>query len=779
MCVRRILLYGLLTTVWPCPAVSASDGAEFFERRIRPVLVQRCFECHSENARSREGGLLLDRESGWLQGGDTGKAVVPGDPDASLLLKAVSGKDDDLRMPPDGQLEQQEIDLLTRWVAMGAPGPKVDPGATEFSRLGDQEFLFDAATRHWAFQPIVRPESPPPLRPWFAQTAVDHFIGRRLGEAGIDPSRRARDSVLARRLYFALTGLPPAMADVRQFEAAAQVDREQAVAELTDNLLNSQAYGQHVATMWLDVARYADTDSAYRPDTRTPHYFPFAFTYRDYVIDSFNQDKPFDQFIREQLAADLMGFDNDAPEIAALGFLATGPHANRNQFESIDDWIDLTTRGLMGMTAACARCHDHKYEPIPTSDYYALHGIFSSVKRISPLDERRLPRLTSYSVDPAAEADYKRKRAAIDRDINAAAGKKSGGNNRSVSQKIRETKLAELLLFHTGGPSHAMVVEETGRPVESFVAIRGDLSNRGDRIPRRFLSVLDSEQSPFPADNSGRLTLADRIVSPKNPLTTRVYVNRVWGMLMGSYLVSTPSDFGLQGAKPSHPELLDWLASEFIRHGWSTKSLIRTIVGSAAWQQRVENRAEAVVVDSENRLYWRTNRKHLSVEAIRDSMLAAAASLDRTHGGRAAELWGDGYTRRRAVYGYINRFNLDPTLRAWDFPARMQTTSGRGESIVAPQALFAMNSPFAIDQAVAVTELSEFRAAASDRDRVTAVFEAVLQRAPADNEIERVLRFVEQQNRLFDQPRRGSTVTTPWPLVAQALFMSNEFQYVD
>lgn len=762
-----------------CVYGADSRQVEFFERNIRPILVNHCYECHSEAAQSREGGLLLDREIGWLQGGHTGKAVVPGDAAGSLLITAVSYSDDKLQMPPEKQLDENQIQLLTAWVAAGGTGGHTDPGTTEFSRLGDQDYLFEQAKKHWAFRPLAEVSPPASTHETWNDSAIDRFVIQRLSDAGLHPAEPAANRTLVRRLHFDLTGLPSTMNDVLRFEADAARNRREAIEELVEKLITSEQFGAHMATLWLDVARYADTDSSYRPDTRTPHYFPFAFTYRDYVVDAFNADKPYDQFVKEQLAADLMGFAPSAPETAALGFLATGPHANRNATESIDDWIDVTTRGLMGLTVACARCHDHKYEPVPTSDYYALHGVFASIRRINELDEAKLPQLAHYQTDGDDLAAYTAQRSAIEQEIRDAAGKKARGNNRSISQKIRETKLAELLLFHPGAPVHTMVVEETGNPVDSSIAIRGDVSNRGDRISRRFLQVLDPDMAPFSVDNSGRLALAERIVSPDNPLTARVFVNRIWGLLMGTHIVATPSDFGLQAAEPTHPELLDNLAMDFIRNGWSVKHLVRRIVLSQTYQQRSDVPREHAARDPGNRLLSRANRKRLTIEAIRDSMLFVSQQLDHRPGGRAAALWGKDYSVRRSVYGFVNRFNLDPTLRAHDFPARMQTTGGRGESIVAPQALFTMNSAFAVDQAVAVTELSEFMAAADDDHRIDAIFSAVLQRRPDAAEKMRITRFLEQQRRFFETPRKNSTVTSPWPLVAQSLMMSNEFQYVD
>ena len=759
--------------------------SEFYERRIRPIFVKHCYECHSESAGEQQGGLLLDRRSGWMKGGDTENAVVPGEPAASLLIKAVRYNDESLQMPPESPLQPDQIQLLEQWVALGAPGAKDDLGDTEFSRLGDQEYLFARARGHWAFQPVSPVAAPKAADPVWDQNDIDRFVYAGLQRSELSPSRATDARTLFRRLNFDLTGLPPTFEQTQSFIADASVDRAATVRQAVDRLLNSPAFGEHFGRMWLDVARYADTDSFYRPDTRTPHYFPFAFTYRDYVVAAFNADKPFNQFVREQFAADLLGFDGDAPELAALGFLTVGPHANRNPTEAVDDWIDVTTRGLMGITVACARCHDHKYEPIPTADYYALHGVFASLVRINPLDERKLPALSGYTTTPQNGDDYAKKRAAIDKKIDAAGGSKAKNNNRSVAQKIRETELAELLLFHPGAPVHTMVVAERPRAIEPYVFMRGDPQSRGPSVARRFLTILDAQQEPFSKDNSGRLQLAEKIVDPSNPLTARVFVNRVWGHLMGSHLVATPSDFGLQGSSPTHPELLDSLAGSFVSQGWSLKQLARSIVLSRAYQQSSLHRDDAAALDPQNKMLWRANRKHLSIEAIRDSSLAVSGQLDRTPRGRAAQLWGKNYTRRRAIYGFVNRFNLDPTLRAFDFPTPMQTQPARGESIVAPQALFTMNAPFIIDQAIALTESERFKACDTDSERAAVLFAAVLQRQAAAPEVNRVVRFVESQERFFDEkqegkrPQRVSRIKSPWPLAAQALLMSNEFQYID
>lgn len=776
-----IVLLTYVPLIYGAPPVKESADVEFYEKRIRPILVRHCYECHSEAAKEQQGGLLLDRQTGWFKGGETENAVVAGDVDGSLLIKAVRYQDERFQMPPTGKLDSTSIGLLEEWIRRGALGSRNDLGNTAFSRLGDQEYLFEKAKSHWSFQAPKTREPPLSDNPTWNRTAIDRWVAKRLGEAGISFSKRADARTITRRLSYDLTGLPPTSAFVSEWAAklydpATRKWDERSYTQLVDEFISGPAFGEHFARMWLDVARYADTDSFYRPDTRTPHYFPFAFTYRDYVIDAFNGDKPFDQFIKEQLAADLLGFNDGSKEIAALGFLAVGPHANRNPVEALDDWIDVTTRGLMGLTVSCSRCHDHKYEPIPTADYYSLRGIFASVVRPSGLKEELLPKVPGYAKASAADLkDYQRKRAAIDKKIKQAEGKKSRNNNRSIAQKIRETELAELLLFHPGGPVHAMVVRDRPRPVGQFVFLRGDPRNRGPNVARRFLTLLDPEQTPFANDQSGRLELAEKIVSSTNPLTARVFVNRVWGQLTGRYLVDTPSDFGLQGARPTNQRLLDWLALDFVREGWSVKRLVAGIVSSETYRQNSDARASLPDTDPQNQLQWRAIRKHKRIEVIRDSMLRVSEQLDDRLHGRASRLWGAKPTRRRAIYGYVNRFNLDPTLRAFDFPSPMATQAKRGESIVATQALFALNSPFVIACAEQLTRSDEFIAAKSDGARGDALFQSVFQRLAEPEERTAVLRFVKQQRKSAG----GTASDASWSLVAQSLLMSNEFQYVD
>ncbi len=735
------------------------SGTEYFERHVRPILVKHCYECHSEAEESQKGGLLLDREAGWLEGGDSGKAVVPGSLESSLLITAVVYEDPDFEMPPKYQLEDKDIALLKKWVEMGAPGPAEDMGDTEFSQLGNQEVIFGKAADHWAFQPVKTSDPPKVENNAWNDHPIDRYIFAKLEEKGIAPSPQADARTLTRRLSYALTGLPPRDETVYKKSPDA----------LIDELLASPQFGEHVGRVWLDVARYADTASTYRPDTKTPHYYPYAFTYRDYVIDSFNADKPFNQFVKEQLAADLFVSKKSAPEMAALGFLGVSPHRNMS-VDFVDDVIDTATRGFLGMTVACSRCHDHKFEPIPTADYYSLYGVFSSVNRPEPWKIGEFPVIDGYDPDEKLVADYRTQEEAIRGKIKKAGAARKKGNNRSVADSIEQTELAQLLISHDGAPARAMSVSEKEKPVNPFIMVRGEASNRGERVPRRFLKILDPEQPDFNKENSGRLEFAEKVIDPENPLTARVYVNRIWGMLMGDFIVDTPSDFGLQGEVPSHPALLDYLASEFVKNGWSTKHLVKHIVSSKTFRQSSSTVEASEAVDPENQLYWRANRKRLRIEEIRDSLLAVSGQLDPRMRGRSGQLWGEDYSPRRSIYGFVNRFNQDTTLRNFDFPSPMQTQSGRTENIVAPQALFLMNSPFVIEQSEALVASLGFSDDLDGKSRISAIFKHVLHREPVANEIKQVERFVGIEE--------GRDVSS-WPLVAQSLLMSNEFLYVD
>ncbi len=740
------------------PREAEARGTAYFESKIRPLLVQHCYKCHSEAEREKKGGLLLDRQSGWLDGGDSGQTVVPGDVEGSLLIKAVRYADEDMQMPPKYQLDAEAVALLEQWVKTGAPGPKKDMGDTEFANLGDQAIIFEKAKTHWAFQPVKAVEPPKADHAGWNAHPVDRFVHARLKEKQLTPSEPARSGVLQRRLSYDLTGLPPgsgAMTDV-----GVEIGR----------LLKSPHFGEHFARMWLDVARYADTANVTVPAVRTETYYPFAFTYRDYVISAFNADKPYDQFIKEQLAADLMGFKDKSPEQAALGFIAVTPFtAAAHDF--VDDVIDTTTRGFLGLTVACARCHDHKFEPVPTADYYSLHGVFSSIERIPHSEIGAYPVIDGYEASEELRVDFEEKRQVVLDKV--AAARKTGrrlGGVRPQWQMILQSEMCELVTYHDGAGARAIRVNEKAKPVTPRILLRGEPDTPGDSVPRRFLKLLDPEQAPFPGDNSGRLALAEKIASKDNPLAARVMVNRVWGFLMGSYLVDSPSDFGLQGEKPTHPELLDWLTADFLAHGWSLKHLVRTIVSSRTYQQSSSLREDMAARDPANHLLWRANARRLSVEQLRDTLLVLSGTLDPQLKGHPKRLWDLEGPQRRSIYGLINRLNTDPNLRAFDFPSASATADRRTENIVPQQSLFALNSPFLIGKARALAESLHFSEGMSAADRVNAMFQRIYRRDANAAEHKRLIPFLA----LMEKRRQD-----PWPLIAQSLLTSNEMLYLD
>jgi hypothetical protein len=733
-------------------------GTAFFETKIRPLLVQHCYKCHSEAQGEKKAGLLLDRQSGWLDGGDSGQTIVPGDVEGSLFIKAIRYADEDMQMPPKYQLDAEVVTLLEQWVKMGAPGPKQDMGETAFSKLGDQDILFEKAKTHWAFQPVKAVEPPKSGDAAWDAHPVDRFILAKMKEKGLEPSKQAEVAVLQRRLAYDLTGLPPAK------EAGTDVKAE------IERLIESPHFGEHFARMWLDVARYADTANVTVPAARTETYYPFAFTFRDYVIESFNQDKPYDVFIKEQLAADLMGFKDRSPEQAALGFIAVTPFTQAPH-DFVDDVIDTTTRGFLGLTVACARCHDHKFEPVPTADYYSLYGVFGSIDRVKHSDFGKFPVIDGYEPSAELRDDYQKKREVILAKVDAA--KKSGkllGGKRPQWQIILQSDMCELITFHDGAGSRAIIVTENEKPMTPRIFLRGEADTRGDAVPRRFLKLLDPMQAPFPETNSGRLALAEKIASTDNPLTARVMVNRVWGFLMGSYLVDTPSDFGLQGAAPTHPELLDWLAVDFMAQGWSLKHLVRTIVSSRTYQQGSAVRADMAERDPTNEWLWRANAKRLSIEQIRDTLLALSGTLDPRLKGHSKPMWDVESNPRRSIYGLINRINTDPTLRAFDFPSTSATADRRTDNIVPQQSLFTLNSPFLIAKAQALVESLQLSNGMSTSDRVNAVFQRIHRRDATPKEQERMIPFLA----LMEKRKQD-----PWPLVAQSLLTSNETLYLD
>ncbi len=647
-------------------AADTAQQEQFFERQIRPVLVERCFECHS--GKKQEGGLRLDSREFLVEGNLSGAAVTPGKLHLSRLWDVIQYDEGDIQMPPKAKLPDEQIAAFRTWIEQGAFWP--ESYKPHLDKDNQPVWL-----THWAYQPIQKPELPAVKNTVWIKSPVDRFVLAKLEAASLEPSSPASRRTWLRRVTINLTGLAPTNDEYVAFEADASPDAEQKVV---NRLLESPRYGERWARHWLDVARYADTKGYVFQEDRN---YPEAWTYRDWVIRAFNEDMPFDRFVKFQLAGDKLTTADNAAEQCAMGFLTLGRRFLNNRHDIIDDRIDVTTRGLMGLTVSCARCHDHKYDPIPAADYYSLYGVFNS------------------SDEPKGE------------------------------------------------PSPLRLVDHE-KAREPHVFLRGQPHNRGPRVPRQFLQVIEGEdRKPF-ENGSGRLEMAEAITNPENPLTARVFVNRVWGKHFGSYLVDTPSDFGVRADAPTHPQLLDWLAQEFIDSGWSVKHLQRLIALSATYRQKSEHREHATAADPENRLLWRMNRQRLDFEAHRDNLLAAAGTLDLTMGGKSVPMTEEPFTTRRTVYGFIDRSNLPGLFRTFDFASPDIHSPRRYVTTVPQQALFQMNSPFLLQQA---TELAD-RTTAPDGttvavgDRIRSLYQIVYGREPSSDELQLGREFVRVAN---------------------------------
>ncbi|MGN6546597.1 MAG: PSD1 and planctomycete cytochrome C domain-containing protein, partial [Aureliella sp.] len=633
--------------------------------------------------------LMLDSATAMNAGGSRGAAIVPGKPDESWLVKALTYKDADLQMPPDGKLPDDAIEDFRKWIADGAKGAPVG-GAVSAS--GIKRLVPEESQTHWAYRLPERTEIPTQSQllalakeagldateaqaaaARFGQAKIDSLILAAQFTAGVTPSEPADRQSLVRRVVYDLTGLPPSAEDIAAFENDPR-PTEVAYAAMVDRLLASPHFGERFARYWMDVARYADTKGYVFREERE---YAQAYKYRDWLISAFNSDLPYTDFVRDQLAADKVDPNNEHGELPALGFLTLGRRFLNNKNDIIDDRLDVTTRGLMGLTLACARCHDHKYDPISQADYYSLYGVFLNTEE-------------------------------------------------------------------PGGDPWPHRLTDAEKPRESFILIRGAAGNRGAKVPRRFVSFLAPEAKPF-EDGSGRAELAAKITSPDNPLTARVFVNRVWMRLMGSSLVDSPSDFGARCPAPKLQPVLDDLALDFIQADWSIKALVRSIVLSAAYQQQSVSRQAAAAVDPENSLYWRMNRRRLDFEALRDSALQVAGQLDARVGGASEKIHEAPYSRRRTVYAYIDRQNLPGVFRNFDVASPDSHSPQRLQTTVPQQGLYLLNSGFVAELAQTLgTAVGKQGRFPSDEARVTALFRQILGRSPDAVEIEAALQFVQQ-----------------------------------
>ena len=721
----------------PLGAVTPQE-AEFFEKKVRPVLAEQCYKCHGEE--KQKAALRVDSRAAILKGTEDGPVIVEGKPEQSSFIKSIRHESDSKMPEKADKLPDEQIANLTEWVRMGMPWPE----SGEPEKPSAQQA---AAATHWSWQPLrVAAVIPGVANP------LDASIRAQLSAKGLAPSPPASKRTLLRRATYNLTGLPPTVAEIEAFEKDAAPD---AFAKVIDRLLASPRYGERWGRHWLDVARYADTKGYVFQEERR---YAYSYTYRDWVIASLNADLPYDQFIIQQIAGDQIATpENPAPN-AALGFLTLGRRFLNNQADIIDDRIDVVSRGLMGLTVACARCHDHKFDPISQKDYYALYGVFASSREPETKDLPLLPAAR----DPKTEIEFQKQLA--ERQVELAAfheGKRQLIALRTLPAlgvfAVIPTDSVHKLLDRAGkdderkfinkidelnagplAPPRAMAMVD-GSIVNPRVFKRGNPGNPGEEVSRRFLTVL-SGGKPEPFKNgSGRLELARAIASKDNPLTARVMVNRVWAGHFGKGLVRTPGDFGVKGDAPTNAGLLDWLAAKFIADGWSLKKLHRTILLSATWQQTSDERPDAMKADPENRLVWRMNRRRLDFEATRDSLLACSGQLDTAMGGRGEDL---AAMRRRTIYGLIDRQNLPGVFRTFDFASPDSSSPQRFITTVPQQALFMMNSPFVIDRARALVASPPFQQTSAYEPQIHDLYQRVLARRAEPGEVDAGLRFV-------------------------------------
>ena len=771
-----------------CSVVLAdSPQAAFFEAKIRPVLASKCYACHSSKLKSPMGGLVLDTKTGLARGGAGGAVIAAGKPKESRLFTALQYADANLQMPPTGKLPEPVLADFELWIAVGAIDPRVDAPATTSAAL--KGMSIEDGRKWWSFQPVAESDVPKLSNGSSMRNKIDAFILAKLEQNHLKPSPEADRRTLVTRAYIDLVGYKPTYEEV---EAFANDPSSDSWERLIDKLQSQPQYGERWGRHWMDVARFGE-DNPTAEATNGPYLY--AWRYRDWIIEAMNRDVPYDRFVKLQLAADLMR-DAKRDDLRALGYLGAAPVYHKDQRLSADvisgfmtdDWderVDAVSRGLLGMTVACARCHDHKFDPIPTKDYYGLAGVFASTMRA----ERPL-----FEIEAAVEARYiwvQRRLIDLRYSVNLLTGEASTvtGSAPRVArwkQEIEGLKAEMLALqdrhpklvssverYWTYPPPRPPGVEAPKRPVTSIepfvnsvadgaqqvdgsdpsytfinykigdirnvpVLRNGNVAAPGEVVPRHFLTVLSTHVVPF-QQGSGRLELAERIFTDAAPLAARVIVNRAWEWHFGRALAATASDLGVQGEKPTHPELLTDLAARFITNGWSLKWLNREIMMSATYRQSSKPRADLVKADPVNLMLWRVSPRRMDFEAFRDTLLRATGRLDSEMGGLSQELEAKGNVRR-TVYARVSRARLNPVLKTYDFPDPMQTAGSRDQTTTALQQLFVLNSALFYDSALAVT--GEVAGLSSDSDRMRALYRRLLSRDPSPKELDLALTFL-------------------------------------
>ncbi len=777
MPVRLVIVpFALLTFIVPAlVAAPAIDGPAFFESRIRPLLIDHCYSCHSAEAEKVKGGLRLDSLEALLQGGEHGPAIVPGDPDKSLLLRAVRATDLDRQMPPKGKgLSARQIADLVSWVQLGAPWGVTANGGPARASSGRRSKEVTAEDKAWwSFKPVQRPPVPAAADKASAGLPpIDAFVLEALRAKGLKPGPRATRRELIRRVYFDLIGLPPTPEEIAAFERDSSAD---AWPRLIDQLLARPQYGERWGRHWLDVARFAQSNGYERDGEK-----PLAWRYRDYVVRAFNVDKPYDQFIKEQIAGDELDpvtFDG----LIATGFQRLGvwddePDDKRMaEFDELDDVLSTTGGAFLGVTLGCARCHDHKFDPIPQADYYRLLAFFRNIR----LSEAAKYTLESGNYLPLAEpakvrAWQEARRAKLEPLQKRLAGVTNAAEKAALTRDIEGIK-NEAPPFEW-----ALGVRERGlTPPPTHILVRGNAGSPAQEVQPAFLSVVGGprptlpEPGPDQASVGRRRALANWIASPGNPLTARVLVNRVWHHHFGRGIVKTTSDFGRAGSPPTHPALLDWLAAEFVASGWSIKQLHRTILLSETYQRssRTDN-AAAMAVDPGNDLLWRQNLRRLDAEALRDTLMAVSGRLNPTMGGRGffPRLSGEvlaGQSRpgldweisspeeraRRSLYAYVRRTMMVPMFDAFDYNNTTSPLNERPVTTVSSQSLLLLNDEFLQEQAAAFAERIVRDVGADGAPRSETLirrgFELAVGRGPSRQETRLAREFLQRQESAF------------------------------
>ncbi len=801
---QYLILFPMLCS----PLLAQAPDAAFFESRIRPVLVNKCYGCHSSKLKSPFGGLALDTKAGLSKGGASGTVVIPGKPAGSRLLQALRYTDPHLQMPPTGKLADSVISDFERWIAAGAPDPRIDTLASP-TPAPLKGMPIEEGRKWWAFQPVHEMPAPTVQDAEWGKMKIDAFLLSKLEQKGLTPSPPADPRTLVRRVFIDLLGYKPSYEEVEAFAKDVSPD---AYEKLIDTLLASPHYGERWGRHWLDVARFAE-DNPTSEATNPP--YPFAWRYRDWVIEATNQDVPYDRFVKLQIAADLMP-GTKREDMRALGYLGAAPvyHKDQRLSEEVistfltDDWderVDAVSRGLLAMTVACARCHDHKFDPISTKDYYGLAGVFASTMRaerpmfeVDPQTEirylwvqRRLFDLR-YSADlltnEASTVENSAPRVAKWRGEIESLKAEMESLNKTYPQLVKSLQrywtftprqpgppkpapIAPPAVVDADGvvpppngrrramsstepfinavydaaqymdgtdPQYTWITYKPGEARNVPVLLHGNVGTPGDLAQRHFLSVLSNGDSTF-TQGSGRLELAGKIFTDAAPLAARVIVNRVWDWHFGRPLVVTTSDFGVQGDRPTHPELLNDLAARFMAHGWSLKWLHREIMLSAAYQQSSRIRTDGERADQVNSLLWRMNPRRLDVESYRDSILRAAGTLNESMYGPSEDLDGKGATRR-TVYGRVSRGRMSNLLRLYDFPDPTQTSPGRDLTTTSLQQLFVMNSSFMHQQAAALAKAVDQEH--DDAAKIRSLYRKVLARDPGSKELDLALSYL-------------------------------------